>query len=240
MDVRGGAASLCCLSTKTKTMKTARNSRIGFGVVSFILVQILYSCYDHEIPVTEPPDYFPLSESSGADYLKEYLSTADQTIWASQTVTLKVSGDTLIDGLIYKKIVNEFGLLEKVARREGNKYFGRNHELYGGFSKEYLFLDADVPANGTWEHIKNDGQYKTEYVVKEVLASHVVNGIEYKDVIKVEVNYYDKYTDGVNFEFRFSTKHYYANHVGEIYAYYPYPASGMFSDLNITILPPSK
>jgi hypothetical protein len=221
-------------------MKTARNSRIGFGVLSFILVQILHSCYDHEIAVIEPPDYFPLSESSSADYLKEYLSTADQTIWASQTVTLTVSGDTLIDGLTYKKIRNEFGILEKVARREGNKYFGRNHELYGGFSKEYLFFDADVPANGTWEHIKNDGQTKTEYVVKEVQATHVVNGVEYKDVIKVEVNYYDKYTDSVNFEFRFSTKHYYANHVGEIYAYYPYPASGMFSDLNISILPPSK
>ena len=147
---------------------------------------MLYSCYDHEINVTEPPDYFPLSESSSADYVKEYLNTAEQTIWAKLQVTLTVSGDTLIDGLSYKKIINEFGLLEKVARREGNKYFGRNHELYGGFSNEYLFFDADVPANGTWEHIKNEGQTKTEYVVKEVQATHVVNGVEYKDVIKVE------------------------------------------------------
>ena len=138
-DVRGGGRCLRCLSIKTKTMKAARNSRIGFRVLGSILVQILYSCYDHEINVTEPPDYFPLSESSSADYVMEYLNTADQTIWATYTVTLTVSGDTLIDGLSYKKIINEFGLLEKVARREGNKYFGRNQSYTAGFQRNICF-----------------------------------------------------------------------------------------------------
>lgn len=239
-EVRGDRGSSRCLNIKTKTMKTARNSRTGLGLLPIILIQMLYSCYDHEIAIKVPPDYFPLSENSRADYMKEYLSNADQTVWGSDTVMLTVSGDTLIDGLTYKKIRNEYGILEKVVRCEGSKYFGRNHELYDWFSKEYLFLDTSVPANGTWEHIKNDGQNKTEYVVKEVNATHVVNGVEYKDVIKVEVNYYDKYTDGGNFEFRYSTKHYYANGVGEIYAYYPSPASGTYCNLNISILPPSK
>jgi hypothetical protein len=236
---RGGAGSSRCLSSKMKTMKPAHISRTGLGLLSFILIQFLYSCCDHEITVT--PDYFPLSDNSSAHYQKEYLSMHDHTIWATHTVTLNVSSDTLIDGLTYKKIENEHGILEKVVRHEGNKYFGRNHELYGGFSKEYLFLDTSVPVNGTWEYIKDGGQTKTEYVVKEVNASHVVNGVEYKQVIKVEVNYYDSYNDGVNLEFRYSTKHYYANHIGEIYAYYPEYASNVFGmSLNITILPPSK
>ncbi|HYI77342.1 MAG TPA: hypothetical protein VEW65_06945 [Chryseolinea sp.] len=220
-------------------MKTARISRAALGPLSIILIQFLYSCSDHEITVT--PDYFPLSDNNSAQYQKQYLNTQDHTIWATHAVTLIVSGDTLIDGLTYKKIENEHGILEKVVRHEGSKYFGRNHELYGGFSKEYLFLDTSVPVNGTWEYIKDGGQTKTEYVVKEVNATHIVNGVEYKEVIKVEVNYYDSYTDGVNLEFRYSTKHYYANGVGEIYTYYPEQASNTFgSSLNITILPPSK
>ena len=144
-DVRGGGGGLRCLSIKTKTMKTARNSRIGFGVISFILVQMLYSCYDHEINVTEPPDYFPLSEGSSADYVKEYLNTADQTIWATYTVTLTVSGDTLIDGLSYKKIINEFGLLEKVARVKEINTLEEIMNYTAGFQRNICFSMLTSP-----------------------------------------------------------------------------------------------
>jgi len=221
-------------------MKTVRNCSLRLRVLALMLIPILYSCHYSEIPLEPEQDFFPLSEKAKTVYKKEFISTADESVWATDTVTLSVSGDTLIDGLTYKKIINEYGLLEKVVRREGGKYFGRNHEMYGGFTMEYLFLDVNVPANGMWDHIKEEGMTKTEYVVKEVKSNQVINGIEYKNVTKIEVNYYNKYNDGINFELNYSALHYYADGVGEIYTYYPYPASGMFCDLNISILPASK
>ena len=71
-------------------------------------------------------------------------------------------------------------------------------------------------------------------------GTHIVNGVGYKNVIKIDVNYYSKHLDGINYSLLYSARHYYANGVGEIYSFYPYGASGMFCDLNISILPASK
>jgi hypothetical protein len=219
-------------------MKTARKFRIRLGSFMMMLLPLIYACISHDIEPVK--DYFPLSQTAKTVYKKEFIFSSNEIIWTPDTVTLSVSRDTLIDGLTYKRIVNEYGMLEKVVRREGDKYFGRNHEAYGGFSKEYLFLDVSVPTGGTWEHIKDEGFNKTEYVVKETNATQLVNGVEYKDVIKIDVNYYSKYLDGVNFSLLYSAQHFYANGFGEIYAYYPAPVSGMFCDLNISMLPVSK
>jgi hypothetical protein len=225
---------------KAKAMKTERIFKIGFGLLTLVFSQLFYSCDDQGVIVKVPNDYFPLMEGTQVAYMKEYSSISDEEIWGSDTLTLSIQGDTLIEGIAYKKMLNGYGLLEKVVRRQGSQYFGRNHELYGGFSKEYLFLDTSVPVNGSWEHVKNEGQYKTEYVVTEVNATHIVHGVEYKNVIKVDVNYYERPTEDSNFELLYSAKHYYAKGVGEIYAYYPYPASNMFSNLKISILPDTK
>lgn len=212
------------------------------GPMAIGLISLCCSCHYESISPNEKADYFPLEDKSQTNYLKEYGNmVADETsIWWSDTVTLTVSGDTVIDGLSYKIITTQFGWIEKVVRREGSRYFGRNHEMYGGFSWEYLFLDTSLPVGSTWEHIKNQGQTKTVYVVEEVNSTHVLNGVKYKDVIKLNVNYYDTYTEDESFEYRYSVVHYYANGIGEIYAYYPYPASGAYSDLKISILPNSK
>ncbi len=209
------------------------------GVLGLILISL--GCENDDISPRAVADYFPLEENAGANYLKEYVSTGDElTIWWTDTLMLKVSGDTLIDGLYYKRIMTQYGTLEKVVRSEGSRYFGRNHELYGGFSREYMFLDASLPAGSKWEHIKDEGLTKTEYIIEEVNSTYVVRGIEFKDVIKVKVNYYDAYTDGETLVYKYSAEHVYANGIGEIYAHYPYPASGVFSDLKISILSSSK
>jgi hypothetical protein len=203
-------------------MKTITHFPSLLGLPIFFLCQILLSCADHEISPETSGDYFLIADNTEQDYLKEYVKSDDNiTIWYSDTVTLTVLGDTLIEGLVYKKIMNDYGLLEKVVRQEGSKFFGRNHELYGGFSHEFMFLDTEVPVDGSWEYLKEEGHTKTEYIVKAVHAKQTVQGVEYKDVIKLEVNYYDNYTDGINFEYRYSAKHDYAKGIGEIYAYYP-------------------
>lgn len=74
----------------------------------------------------------------------------------------------------------------------------------------------------------------TEYKVLSVNSIHTFNDIEYHNVMELEVNYY--YREGAEFLLHYSTSHYYARGVGEIYAYYPYPASLMYCDLKVSLL----
>jgi hypothetical protein len=176
-------------------------------------------------------DYLPLIENSKWEYLNEYFSTANASFLGSSTIEHYIKGDTTIDGMHYKKVVDENGNLVKILRKDGSKYYGRNHELYGGFSKEYLFLDEAASLNSAWEHIKIG--YKTEYKIIGLNATHTIHGVDYNDVMELQVNYY--YQEGEEFKLNYSTLHYYAKGIGEIYTYYPYP-SFMYSDMKISLL----
>ncbi len=219
-------------------MKKTINFTSVLGLPVLFLIQMLLACTEHDISPETSKEYFLLDDHTQLDYLMEYISTGDnETIWYSDTVTLTVLGDTLVEGISYKKIVNEYGFLEKIVRNESTQYFGRNHELYGGFSNEYMFLDTKVRVDSSWDYIKDGGNTKTEYVVKKAGANLTVNGVEYKDVIELDVNYYNNYTDGINLELWLSAKHYYAKGIGEIYAYYPPTLSGMYNNVRISLLP---
>lgn len=201
-----------------------------------IFISIL-SCESNSITPDLPRDHFILSEGTELEYYKEGILAGDQsTVWLKDTVQFIVDGDTLIDNISYKRLVNEYGFIEKVVRKNGTQYFGRNHELYGGFSKEYMFLDTSLPVLGSWEYIKEEGHSKTEYVVKNIHDTYTINNIQYRNVIELEVNYYNDYFDGVNLDLHYSAKHFYASGIGEIYAYYPSIASGMFSDIRYSLL----
>ena len=217
-----------------KTVMTFETKAASWLVMASLT---FYSCHDHDIRPIVQNDYFPLDENTSVVYQQEFLSTGDETkTWWTDTTTLVVSGDTLIEGVVYKRIANQYGSLTKVVRQDGSKYYGRRHEAYGSFSKEYLFLDSSMPANSSWEHVKEDMGTKTEYIVKAVKAKEIVNGIEYSDVIKLEVNYYNNYVDGVSWTHLGTASHIYANGVGEIYAYYPSTVSNVFADLRISAL----
>jgi hypothetical protein len=219
-------------------MKRDNETKWSLAFFALLLIQLMVSCETQPVLPETPKDYFPLSDNFHLNYLKEnFFERENETVWFSDTVTLTVSGDTLVEGLAYKRVINDFGFLDKIVRKEGSRYFGRNHELYGGFSHEYMFLDVKAPLDSSWVYLKNNGNMKTEYVVTAVNANHTVNGIEYKDVIKLDVNYYINYTDGINFELWLSSKHYYANGIGEIYAYYPPNLSGMYNSVRLSVLP---
>jgi hypothetical protein len=213
-------------------MKTITRVLAGFCIGLSIL-----SCESNSISPALPNEYFILSEGTELRYLKEGIATDDVgTIWFEDTVQFTVNGDTLIDNLSYKKMLNEYGFIEKVVRKSGKQYFGRNHELYGGFSREYMFLDESIPVNGSWEYLKQEGHAKTEYVVKNIHDAYTINGTQYKNVIELDANYYTDYNDGQNLELHYSVKHFYAAGIGEIYAFYPYPVSGMYSDIRFSLL----
>lgn len=175
-------------------------------------------------------DYFPLNENTDWDYLHQYFATDDNKtfLWAD-TVKLTIKGDTVLDGITYKKVVDDLGAIDKALRKEGNKYYGRSHEVYQGFTNEYLFLDEDATLNTTWTNDKGNGN-RTVYTVEAVNASRTYNGVTYTNVMELKVEYYS------GDAFHYTTRHYYARGVGEIYAFYPYPSSFTYSDLDISLL----
>src|SRR5882762_9201862 len=198
-----------------------------FAAISILLVGLLAQCHE---PNIANRDYFPLNENTGWEYTYQYFATDDNGtfLWAD-TVKLTIKGDTLLDGITYKKVVDDQGVIKKALRKEGSKYYGWTNELYRGFTKEYLFLDEDAPLNTTWTYDKGDGA-RTVYTVEAVSASRTYNGITYTDVMELKVEYYS------GSDYHNTTHHYYARGFGEIYALYPYPTSLTYSDLNISLL----
>ena len=178
-------------------------------------------------------NYFPLQENALWEYTRKVSSLDKVTPGWTDTVSNRIKGDTLIESLLYKKVVDKYDNLVKVVRKEGSKYFGRNHELYGGFSKEYLFLDDNVDFNSGWKHFKNDSTTVTEYKVIAVNSTETLNGVYYHDLMKMEVSYY--YLSGKEFVLSYSTLHYYAKGIGEVYTSYPYP-SYVYGDMDIFLL----
>jgi hypothetical protein len=211
-----------------------RSFRRFAGWLSFLSALLIGVANCEEANTRVETDYFPVVEGLAWRYRWAQYATIDSSLLMEDTVVLYADGDTLLENKSYKRIVDKTGQIDKLVRTEGDRYYGRNHELYTGFSEEYLFLDTGVPEGQSWSHIKNNGVDITEYVVEEKNATQVFNDVTYRGVIELKVNYY--YVDGGERHYRFSTRHYYAPGVGEIYAYYPYP-SRTYSNLNISLLP---
>jgi hypothetical protein len=202
---------------------------------------LIISCSENdadksEIPADSRGNFFPLHENKEWQYEKRFFSIdEDSTLLNTQVFTETVDGDTVLDQMSYKVIVNENGSLVKIVRQEGTKFFGRNHELYGGFSHEYQFLDNAALDGETWSYLKDDGNTRTEYVVKQIHPKLTIGTSTFSKVLEVEANYYDKNADDT-FALRYSTKHFYADGIGEVYAYYPYPASNSVGDLHVILV----
>jgi len=200
-------------------------------LLSFLWIQ----CDEAEkVAPDDDNGYFPMKENSQWRYRRELFTAGDHSsVMSSDTVENFIKGDTIIDDITYKMVVDQYGILVKVIRKEDGKYYGRNHELYGGFSNEYLFLDDNAVLNTLWRHYKNDNTTLTEYEVTAANSSRTFNDIEYHNVMELEVRYYYKQND--EYVLNYTTLHYYAKGIGEIYAYYPYP-SMTFGDLDISLL----
>jgi hypothetical protein len=192
------------------------------------LILTLSSC---EEPTEPGPGYFPLKENHQWTYQRWIGSGTNSTenIW--DTLTLRVQGNVIMEGKSYAQLVDKNGNVDKLLRTDGSKYYGRNHELYrDGFSHEYVFLDVSKQPGESWSYDKDDGHSKTEYVIRSKNATHVIDGATYKEVIEVQVNYYQPTPDGD--ELWVTALHYYARGAGEIYSYYPYPVSLVHGDIS--------
>jgi hypothetical protein len=208
------------------------------GILPMLLISGLLSCEEHN---AEPDQsYFPLDPQHEWRYQRWIANGLDNPPGQLfDTLVLTVQNDVTVEGKVYKEVVDEIGILNKIVRREGSKYFARNHELYqSDFSHEYVFLDTDKAVGESWSYIKDEGQSKTEYVIHAKNATHTIQGVEYKHVIEVEVNYY-YLAPGGDFEQWGTVVHYYAAGVGEIFHHYPYPTL-MYGDVSSFIMPGKK
>jgi hypothetical protein len=180
-------------------------------------------------------DFFPLTEGSRWNYQRWVSNALDDDSSIMDTLQLTIGATVTVDEKVYTEIVDGDGITDKLIRVEGSKYYGRDHELYFGYTHEYLFLDTEKSAGESWSYLKDDGNTKTEYIIKSTNATHTIFGKSYQDVIEVQVNYYTRTTEN-EYEFSFSVMHYYAKGAGEIYSYYPYP-SLFFGDVSALLIP---
>lgn len=215
-------------------MRTVRTLLPNFGALA-LLVMLFGACSEDDPKVASLTDYFPLDQGLEWKYSRTLLN-GDAGPMDMGEIEFRIEGDTMIENKLYTRFIDtQFGFIEKSVRKEGSKFFGRNHELYGGFTHEYVFLDTEIASGSSWEYFKFDGAIKTEYVVKSVDASHTVNSVQYDNVLKLEVNYYDRVNPG-EYKLNYTVVHMYAKGVGEIYSFYPYPASGFFGDLRTELI----
>jgi hypothetical protein len=207
-------------------------------VFAIAILAFLTSCSDENVGTQE--SFFPLENNSTWAY-QHWMIMHDENATRSiiDTLELHVAGDTIVEGISYKMISRKDGTIDKLVRREGRRYFGRHHELYGTFTKEYLFLDTSVPIGGSWSHVKTDAYItRTEYIITGKNTHRDIGGKKYTDVIEVKVNYY--YTELEQEVLWLTAIHYYSKDGGEIYNYYPYPVSNLYADSESILLSPGK
>jgi hypothetical protein len=209
-----------------------RPSTYYIPLILIILFTTQESCEEESVPI-QSGSYFPLDEGKEWEYVRWIRVGLDEPPgFIMDTLSLHVGYEVKVDGRTYKSIVDPEGNVDKLVRVEGSKYLARQHELYqNDYSHEYVFLDTDKAVGESWAYIKDGGYSKTKYTIEAKRATHTYNGLVYKNVIKVRVNYYYRDVDG-NFEHAHTVFHYYAPGVGEIYNFYPYPISSRYGDVS--------
>ena len=201
-----------------------------FSLSSLALSSCEESATNPKMPAEE--DYFPLSSSTKWEYILDHYSKGTDEFIKTDTIEIRVSGDSVLMDKTYKKISGAESET-KLVRKEGSEYFGIHHDLYGAGTQEYKFLDEELPSGSSWEFLKNPDS-KTEYVIVAKDISKTIKGVEYKSVIEVAVNYYYKQED--MWVKHLNIQHCYAKGIGEVYAFYPYPTSSL-SDVHVSLLP---
>jgi len=200
------------------------NRIIGIFRLAFIAFASLtfYQCND-ENTSTEKDSYFPLREGSSWQMARKMFSAS----WEGNydTLILRVDGDTIINGLSYKRITAD-GTLMQLVRKENSKYYLREVWDKHSFSEEILFLDENAQVNSAWVH----SSYR-QYKVVAVNSVQTVNDVQYNNVIEMEINRLDGQGHA-----DVTAKVYYAKGTGEIFGAFPYPLSGFYADIEKKLL----
>jgi hypothetical protein len=188
---------------------------------------LLFSCEENDVKITQG-EYFPLQDNQLWEY-EEHFFTGGQhsspvkwTESPASRVTKTIKGDTVVAGKRYKKLVDKYGSLIRIIRKEGSQYFYRDCYYYS-VGEEFKFLDQDVQSVNSWTNELNG--MKREYI-QTAHKNKTINKINYNNVIEVTVNYYGKDSSG-NYDIWYSAKYMYVKGIGEIYNLVPNPVNNM-------------
>lgn len=156
--------------------------------------------------------------------------------WRTEEVKYEVMKDSVVNGKTYQVIRNSrtpFDL-ELVREDEGN-YFKFDNQTF----KEKNFLKTNVEVGNMWLDYENAAQtIATLYIVTSKDNQKIIQGKVYKNVIGVgQITAPVAHLIGfLQEENIFMPTKYYAEGIGLIYSYAPYPASDTYSDLERTIM----
>jgi hypothetical protein len=155
--------------------------------------------------------------------------------WSSVEILYTVKRDSVVNGKVYQLITNNKNPFEfDLVRQEAGNYFRLNSSTF----KEENFLKTGVEVGNMWLDYENEEQtMATLYVVSSIDKEKTIKGKSYKNVIGI-----GQITAPVTSIIAFlqegdtflPTK-YYAEGVGMVYSYMPYPLSGTYSDLEMAI-----
>lgn len=155
--------------------------------------------------------------------------------WGSIDISYVVKRDSVVNGKTYKVITNNKNPFEfDLVRQEGDNYFRLNNSTY----KEENFLKTNVEIGNMWLDFENEEQtVATLYVVTCIEKEKVIKGKTYKNVIGIgqvtaSVAQIAAFVEEGE---TFMPTKYYAEGVGMIYSYMPYPLGGTYSDLETAI-----
>ena len=174
-----------------------------------LLVLVLGACDDATVQENSK-DYFPMADQASWSYVEEYSCYCrDSTYSPAYYYDLRVMGDTLIAGKVYKKLANHNNDILRLARKEGNQYWEWDFT-----DEEYMILDTDVPQNGSWIRYLYGGVHTIEYTVQATHGEINIKGRVYKNIFVVlQKHTYDVGTSTPATSYAY---HYYARGIGEI------------------------
>lgn len=194
--------------------------------------------------------YYPLEDGQKWTYNYTDYATSDtnrmdistmisgnhsREVWGTTEISFELKKDSLVNGQLYKVIVNGQNPYDvHLVREDNGDFFLLNNVTF----KEENFLKTDVSVDDVWLDYENAEQtIATLYIVVAKEQSMKIKGKTYKNVIGI-----GKITASVEeiigilqSENPFIPVTYYAKGIGMVYSYLPYPLSERYSDLEVSV-----
>lgn len=161
-----------------------------------------------------------------------------RTVWFYTKAQHQVVGDTMINGKTYQHIAitnleGNYPMGNEYIRKEGNNYYRINN--YIGKNAEILFLKDGLREGDKWITYHGDSAWYTIHRVRTFNKRKMVKGQIFSNVVGITAT-----TVNTKIPLDFTEKvpsptYYYAENVGLIYTYMPYPLSETYSDREIVL-----
>lgn len=215
--------------------------------LNYIMVIGLCSFYQNS---TIAQSYFPLDFGTTWTYNTTYFATSDtgrnnmpimlsgahnREVWGSTEITYEVKKDSIVNKQTYKVITNTKNPFDiDLIREENGNYFRLNTQSF----KEENFLKGNLKVGDLWLDYQNAEQtLATLYMVVSLDKTKNIKGKTYNNVIGIGeiTSSMERLMEYLQEDSSFIPTKYYAEGIGLVYSYFPYPVSNSYSDVEQAI-----